>query len=72
MICLWQTLKMKMTDGIFSGEMVGVNARQLGWQPKWDQEMYLNSMDEEVRGVLELDDMKPTVLQSLLVSEQAA
>jgi len=29
-------------------------------------------MDEEIRGVLELDDMKPTVLQSLLKSDQAS
>ena len=52
--------------------MVGVNGRQLGWKPKWDQERYLNSMDEEIRGVLELDDMKPTVLQSLLKSDKAS
>ncbi|KAH7372109.1 hypothetical protein BKA64DRAFT_715117 [Cadophora sp. MPI-SDFR-AT-0126] len=53
-----------------SGDMIGLNARRLGWQPKWDQERYLNSMDEEVRGVLELDEMRPTLLQGLLESEK--
>ncbi|PVH74920.1 NAD(P)-binding protein [Cadophora sp. DSE1049] len=55
-----------------SGDMIGINAQQLGWKPKWNQDRYLNNMDVEVKGVLEMDEMKPSLLQKLLESEKSA
>lgn len=50
-----------MADERYSGEIVPVNAYKLGWQPKWDQERMLASMDDEVQAVLDLDRFKPSV-----------
>jgi len=43
-----------------------VNAARLGWQPKWDQERFLTSMDAEIVAVQGLDKIKPTVFDSLM------
>ncbi|KAI2628092.1 NAD(P)-binding protein [Hypomontagnella submonticulosa] len=52
--------------GTFSGQLVPVNAYKLGWQPKWDQEKFLASIDDEVQAVRELDSVKPTVFEAIL------
>ncbi|KAI0384227.1 NAD(P)-binding protein [Hypomontagnella monticulosa] len=52
--------------GTASGELVPVNAYKLGWQPKWDQKKFLESVDDEVQAVLELDTVKTTVFDTLL------
>ncbi|KAI1392961.1 NAD(P)-binding protein [Hypoxylon trugodes] len=49
-----------------SGDLVPVNSYNLGWQPKWDQERFLNSLDEEVQTMLEVDTVKPTIFDFLL------
>ncbi|KAI0149688.1 NAD(P)-binding protein [Hypoxylon sp. NC0597] len=51
--------------GTSSGQLIPVNAYRLGWQPKWDQEKFLESMDDEVQAVLELDTVKPTLFDSM-------
>ena len=57
-----------MIGGWFSGEIVPTNTYALGWQPKWDKERFLESMDDEIRAVLELDTVKATLFDSLLPS----
>jgi hypothetical protein len=51
-----------------SGQIVPVNAYKIGWQPKWDEERYLGSMDDEVLAVQELDTVKATVFDTLMNS----
>ncbi|KAI0837093.1 NAD(P)-binding protein [Hypoxylon sp. FL0890] len=51
--------------GTSSGQLVPVNAYRVGWQPKWDQERFLESMDDEIQAVLELDTVKPTLFDSV-------
>ncbi|KAI1448839.1 NAD(P)-binding protein [Annulohypoxylon stygium] len=50
--------------GSSKGDFVPVNAYQLGWKPQWDQQRFLNSMEEEVQAVLDLDTIKPTLFAS--------
>ncbi|KAI2463184.1 NAD(P)-binding protein [Annulohypoxylon bovei var. microspora] len=47
--------------GTSSGDLVPVNALQLGWQPKWDQQRFLESIDDEIQAVQELDTINPTL-----------
>ncbi|KIX01887.1 uncharacterized protein Z518_07826 [Rhinocladiella mackenziei CBS 650.93] len=49
-----------------SGDIVAENAYRLGWQPKWDEKRYLESMDDEIQAVQELDTVKPTIFASLI------
>ncbi|KAJ4364960.1 hypothetical protein N0V83_008576 [Neocucurbitaria cava] len=51
--------------GTSTGELVPVNANRLGWEPKWDKERFLESIDDEVQAVLELDTVKATVFDAL-------
>ncbi|KAI1105789.1 NAD(P)-binding protein [Jackrogersella minutella] len=51
--------------GASSGQLVPVNAYQLGWSPKWDQKRFLESMEDEIQDVLELDTIKPTLFNSV-------
>lgn len=48
------------------GEYVTANARQIGWKPKWDQKRLFESMDEEIRDVLEVDTVKPSIYDALM------
>lgn len=50
----------------FSAGIVPVNAYRIGWRPKWDEERCMNSMDDEVDAVLELDKHKPTLFDSMI------
>ncbi|XXG95183.1 hypothetical protein Hte_001443 [Hypoxylon texense] len=54
--------------GTSSGELVAVNAYRLGWQPKWDEERFLDSIDDEVQAVLELDNIKPSLFDPVSTS----
>jgi hypothetical protein len=49
-----------------AGDLVAVQAyKELGWQPVWTEQMYLDSMDEEIDGVLEHDKFEPTLYNAL-------
>ena len=49
-----------------AGDLVAIQAyEQLGWQPKWTEQMYLDSMDEEIDGLLEHDKFEPTLYKAL-------
>ena len=54
-----------MVDDLFSGDIVPVNAHKLGWKPEWDEKRFLESLDDEVLDVLELDDSSTAVFDSL-------
>ena len=49
-------------------EIIPVNARKLGWQPEWDQKRFLESTEDEIEAVLELDTVKPTVFDQFTPS----
>ncbi|KAI0881295.1 NAD(P)-binding protein [Annulohypoxylon maeteangense] len=51
--------------GTSSGDLVPVHPYQLGWKPQWDQKRFLESMDDEIQAVLDLDTVKPTLFDSL-------
>ncbi|KIW09780.1 hypothetical protein PV08_11880 [Exophiala spinifera] len=53
--------------GTSSGDIIPVNAFNIGWQPKWTAESFLGSMDEEIKAVLEQGDkFKSTLYNSVL------
>ncbi|KAL0941547.1 nad dependent epimerase dehydratase family protein [Colletotrichum truncatum] len=54
--------------GTSSGEHVPVNAYKLGWQPKWTREKFMESIDDEVQDVLELDRVKASLFDDILSS----
>lgn len=60
-----------ITINWLSGELVPVNAYQLGWQPKWDKERFLESMDDEIEAVQELDKVKASVFDLLASSKHS-
>ncbi|VUC22173.1 unnamed protein product [Clonostachys rosea] len=51
--------------GTSNGDLVPVNGPKIGWQPKWTEKMYLDSIDDEVQAVLDLDTVKMTLWDSL-------
>lgn len=50
--------------------MIAANAYQIGWKPKWDEQRFLGSMDEEVKDVLEVDTNKASVFNVLLENDK--
>ncbi|KAJ4258151.1 hypothetical protein NW762_008292 [Fusarium torreyae] len=56
--------------GMSNGDLVPVNAHKLGWSPVWNEEKFLESIDDEIQDVLELDTVKMSLYDSL-ISEQA-
>ena len=46
-----------------------MNAAQLGWQPKWDKQRLLESMDDEVLAVEERDKVNTSVFDALDASK---
>ena len=46
-----------------------MNAAQLGWEPKWDKQRFLESMDDEVLTVQELDKVNTSVFDALDASK---
>jgi hypothetical protein len=45
-----------------------VNAYKLGWEPKWDEKRFLDSMEEEIQATLDHDTVKATIFDSILPS----
>ncbi|KXS94225.1 hypothetical protein AC578_10919 [Pseudocercospora eumusae] len=45
--------------------MIAENPYKIGWKPKWDEQRYLESLEKEIDDALELEDVKPTLFQSL-------
>ncbi|KAJ4297759.1 hypothetical protein N0V90_005654 [Kalmusia sp. IMI 367209] len=54
--------------GTSSGGLEPANTSRLGWQPKWDKTMFLQSADEEVQAVLDLDTIRTSLFDKLLPS----
>ncbi|KAE8451665.1 hypothetical protein EG329_003122 [Mollisiaceae sp. DMI_Dod_QoI] len=52
--------------GTSSGQQIPINAYQIGWQPKWDKQRCLESMDDEINAVLEFDTVPVTLFDKLL------
>ncbi|KAH8690119.1 hypothetical protein BGW36DRAFT_433072 [Talaromyces proteolyticus] len=55
--------------GTASGNATPVNAYRLGWQPKWTQEKFLESIDDEVQAVLDFDIGNTNIFKVLHPSE---
>ncbi|KAM0424376.1 hypothetical protein ACHAPT_010524 [Fusarium lateritium] len=51
--------------GTSSGRLVPENAFKLGWQPKWDEKRFLDSLDDEIKAVQQLDTVKMSLFDSL-------
>lgn len=56
----------QLANDVGSRLQVLVNAFKLGWKPKWNQGMFLKSMDDEVAAVLEPDTIKATTVFDVL------
>lgn len=52
--------------GTSSGDIVAEKPFELGWKPQWDEKKYLESIDQEVQDVLELDSGKASVFDALM------
>lgn len=53
----------KLTVG--SGQLIPENALKLGWKPKWDEKRFLESLDDEIEAVQQLDTVKMSLFDSL-------
>lgn len=51
-----------------SADVIPVNTQSLGWQPKWDEKRFLQSLDQEVQDVLDFDTVKPTLFNTVMSS----
>ncbi|KAJ3535359.1 hypothetical protein NM208_g1129 [Fusarium decemcellulare] len=51
--------------GTSRGDLVPVNAFKLGWKPKWDEKRFLDSIDDEIAAVEELDTIKMSLFDSM-------
>lgn len=49
---------------------MAVNAYKLGWNPKWSEKKFMDSIDDEISDVLELDTIKPTLFSGMVGSSQ--
>ncbi|KAH7016148.1 uncharacterized protein B0I36DRAFT_277426 [Microdochium trichocladiopsis] len=52
--------------GTSSGQQIPINAYQIGWQPKWDEQRFLEGMDDEIKAALESDTVPATLFDKLL------
>lgn len=55
----------------FSADIDAQNAKQIGWQPKWEREQFLSSFDAEIDDVLELGQAKSSLIDSLFKAAKA-
>ncbi|KAF4979131.1 hypothetical protein FZEAL_4621 [Fusarium zealandicum] len=55
--------------GTSNGEQIVVNPYKLGWKPEWDEEKFLNSLDDEIQAVQELDTVKMSLFDSVITSD---
>ncbi|KAM6511444.1 hypothetical protein FALCPG4_016447 [Fusarium falciforme] len=51
--------------GTSSGHLIPENALKLGWKPKWDERRFLDSLDDEIEAVQQLDTVKMSLFDSL-------
>ncbi|RSM08477.1 hypothetical protein CDV31_008114 [Fusarium ambrosium] len=51
--------------GTSSGHLISKNPLKLGWKPKWDEKRFLDSLNEEVEAVQQLDTVKMSLFDSL-------
>jgi hypothetical protein len=49
-----------------SGQQVAVNPYLLGWQPKWNQKRFLDSIDDEIQAALDDKPLKSTLFDTIL------
>ena len=63
------SIQCQLADDQYRGALVSVNPFRLGWQPKWDEKKLLESIDDEVQAVLELDTVETTVFNTLMPSK---
>ncbi|KAF2738011.1 NAD(P)-binding protein [Polyplosphaeria fusca] len=53
--------------GTSTGDIVAEKPFALGWRPEWDEEAkFLGAIEQEVRDVLEVDTVKPTVFAAIM------
>ncbi|KAH8898668.1 NAD(P)-binding protein [Thozetella sp. PMI_491] len=67
----WPSLYIRAM-GTSSGELIPVNGGKIGWQPKWDEKRYLESLDDEVQAVLDLDTGHADLFEVLLTSDKSS
>ncbi|RSL43276.1 hypothetical protein CEP54_015150 [Fusarium duplospermum] len=51
--------------GTSSGNLIPENPLKLGWKPKWDEKRFLDSLDDEIEAVQQLDTVKMSLFDSL-------
>ncbi|KAF2652652.1 NAD(P)-binding protein [Lophiostoma macrostomum CBS 122681] len=54
--------------GTASGGLEPVNAYRLGWQPKWDEQMFLDHADDEVQALLDLGKVRTSLFDKIMTS----
>ncbi|CAH0040236.1 unnamed protein product [Clonostachys rhizophaga] len=52
--------------GAATGQQVAVNPYLLGWQPKWNQKSFLDSIDDEIQAALDDKPLKSTLFDTIL------
>lgn len=52
-------------DAPSSPKVIAVNPDKVGWQPTWDGDKLLQSLDDEINDVLEVGTPKSSLLGSL-------
>ncbi|RDW86003.1 hypothetical protein BP5796_04328 [Coleophoma crateriformis] len=56
--------------GTKNPQLVPIKTYELGWQPKWDEERFLGSLDDEIQAVLESDPVKNIFSHTLVSGKQ--
>lgn len=57
-----------ISDSIISGGLEPINAYRLGWQPKWDEQMFLSQADEEVQSILGGNTVRTSVFEKIMTN----
>ncbi|VUC32934.1 unnamed protein product [Clonostachys rosea] len=52
--------------GAATGQQVAVNPYLLGWQPKWNQKRFLDSIDDEIQAALDDKPLASTLFDTIL------
>ncbi|CAI6092743.1 unnamed protein product [Clonostachys chloroleuca] len=52
--------------GAATGQQVAVNPYLLGWQPKWNQKRFLDSIDDEIQAALDEKPLESTLFVTIL------
>ena len=55
-----------ISDRSISGGLQPINAYRLGWQPKWDEKMFLNRADEEVQAILDGNTTRTSIFEKVM------